>query len=517
MREVDFDEHTHMLLVNQNGRLRALGGRCPHRGAPLHKGVLSNGRVRCPWHGACFDLETGDIENFPGLDSLPCHRMAVDSKGQVLVRAKRSQLSKTSRIKEMAVRQCRDQRCFVVVGGGPSGAVCVENLRQEGFTGRLILVCRERYLPYDRVEVMNFQAKSMDQLCFRDEKFYRDHDIEVRRGVSAKKLDTLRKELHCSNGKVLQYDKIYLATGYSAVRPDIPGVELGNVKTIRDICDARSIFNMVNTKTRVVCLGSSFMAVEAAAHLVSRAGSVTLVARQNVPFKTHLGEQIGRRILQLLEDNGVHLRMNSDIARILENPLGQVKKVELVDRSRIPCDLLILGTGCQCNTEFLIDSGVSVNPNGSVNVNDFLETNVRHVYAGGDIANAYILGGYKDRVNISHYGLAQYHGRVAAMNMCGHIKKVEEIPFFYTIIFGKAFRSAGYGDYREVIIDGSLEDLQFVAYFVDNKDVVTAVASCGRDSVVAKFAELISQGKGLWLCQIADPKKRNKWLSLITP
>lgn len=33
-------------------------------------GVLSRGRVRCPWHGACFNISTGDLEDFPGLDSL---------------------------------------------------------------------------------------------------------------------------------------------------------------------------------------------------------------------------------------------------------------------------------------------------------------------------------------------------------------------------------------------------------------------------------------------------------------
>lgn len=34
-------------------------------------GALCNGRVRCPWHGACFSTQTGDIEDFPGLDSIP--------------------------------------------------------------------------------------------------------------------------------------------------------------------------------------------------------------------------------------------------------------------------------------------------------------------------------------------------------------------------------------------------------------------------------------------------------------
>ena len=42
------------------------------------KGVFCGGLVRCPWHGACFSVNSGDIEDFPGLDSIPkfdvrCH------------------------------------------------------------------------------------------------------------------------------------------------------------------------------------------------------------------------------------------------------------------------------------------------------------------------------------------------------------------------------------------------------------------------------------------------------------
>ena len=44
---------------------------CTHYGAPLSKGSYCNGRVRCPWHGAQFAVRNGDIEDFPGLDSLP--------------------------------------------------------------------------------------------------------------------------------------------------------------------------------------------------------------------------------------------------------------------------------------------------------------------------------------------------------------------------------------------------------------------------------------------------------------
>jgi len=34
-------------------------------------GVFGGGLIRCPWHGACFSVKSGDIEDFPGLDSIP--------------------------------------------------------------------------------------------------------------------------------------------------------------------------------------------------------------------------------------------------------------------------------------------------------------------------------------------------------------------------------------------------------------------------------------------------------------
>jgi len=48
-----------VLVVKQNNNFFAVGSKCSHYGAPLVKGALGNGTVRCPWHGACFNLKTG--------------------------------------------------------------------------------------------------------------------------------------------------------------------------------------------------------------------------------------------------------------------------------------------------------------------------------------------------------------------------------------------------------------------------------------------------------------------------
>jgi nitrite reductase/ring-hydroxylating ferredoxin subunit len=56
-----------ILVVRHDGQLHAVGNKCPHAGAALSTGVFSCGRVVCPWHGASFDVTTGEIE-----DSGPC-------------------------------------------------------------------------------------------------------------------------------------------------------------------------------------------------------------------------------------------------------------------------------------------------------------------------------------------------------------------------------------------------------------------------------------------------------------
>lgn len=91
-----------VLLLRNRKEFRALGSKCPHYGAPLSKGnpdlgkgekamlgrlvltaqlrgflsgVLRGERLRCPWHGACFNIRTGDIEEYPALDCISCFKV----------------------------------------------------------------------------------------------------------------------------------------------------------------------------------------------------------------------------------------------------------------------------------------------------------------------------------------------------------------------------------------------------------------------------------------------------------
>ncbi len=52
----------------------AIDDTCTHRGGPLSEGMVNNGTVICPWHGACFDIKTGAVLGPPapvGVKSYP--------------------------------------------------------------------------------------------------------------------------------------------------------------------------------------------------------------------------------------------------------------------------------------------------------------------------------------------------------------------------------------------------------------------------------------------------------------
>jgi 3-phenylpropionate/trans-cinnamate dioxygenase ferredoxin component len=66
-------------LFNVGGTFYAIDDGCTHSGAPLSEGTIENGRVVCPWHGASFDLRTGEALTPPAVEA--CASYAVRVQG----------------------------------------------------------------------------------------------------------------------------------------------------------------------------------------------------------------------------------------------------------------------------------------------------------------------------------------------------------------------------------------------------------------------------------------------------
>lgn len=62
-----------IMLYREGGRTFAVSNRCSHRGGPLHKGTVGDGRATCPWHLSTFSLEDGSVLRGPATAPQPAY------------------------------------------------------------------------------------------------------------------------------------------------------------------------------------------------------------------------------------------------------------------------------------------------------------------------------------------------------------------------------------------------------------------------------------------------------------
>lgn len=488
MKEVEVGG-TKVLLFKSDGKFHATGAKCSHYGAPLAKGVFCDGTVRCPWHGACFNVATGDIEDYPGLDSIPTFDVEVVD-GKVRVKAKKGDLENHKRVRNMLTTAPTSKTTVLIIGGGPSATVCAETLRQEGFQGRIVMATKENHLPYDRPKLSKALDIKADQITLRDKNFFSKYHIEVMLGKEATAVDLSKKSVKFKDGKSLTYDKLVLATGTSArVLTMIPGYDLKNVLTLRTVDDAHAIAASAAEKN-VVIIGTSFIGMEVAAALAGKASSITVIDMSETPFQATLGKEIGAAIQKVLEEKGVQFRFKTNTDKFVGKK-GKLTEVVLKDGTVLPADVCVVGAGVLPVTDFLKDSGLTISDRGFLVVNKMMETNQEGVYAIGDVAQFPLFLVNNESVNIQHWQMAHQHGRICGLNIAGKRTEIHSVPFFWTMLCGKSLRYTGYGfGYDDIVIHGDVAELKFVAFYTKG-DKVIAIATMNNDPIAAQAAQVL--------------------------
>jgi nitrite reductase/ring-hydroxylating ferredoxin subunit len=67
-----------VLLLQLAGGVVAVRNACTHLGKPLAQGRIMAGQLHCPFHGACFDLGTGEALSGPAVSPLPRYEVKIN-------------------------------------------------------------------------------------------------------------------------------------------------------------------------------------------------------------------------------------------------------------------------------------------------------------------------------------------------------------------------------------------------------------------------------------------------------
>ncbi|MFO0692843.1 MAG: FAD-dependent oxidoreductase [Polyangiales bacterium] len=331
---------------------------------------------------------------------------------------------------------------IVVVGASLAGLRAVEALRRKGFAGSITLIGDEKRTPYDRPplskEVLRgeWEAERVDLR----RKGYDDLNLDLRLGKRATKLDTAARFVELEGGERVAYDGLLLTCGTVPRKlpnqPDLPGVFM-----LRTLDDALAMRDALTRKPRVAVIGAGFIGSEVAASCVKLGLPVTVIEALPVPLSRSLGPKLGEVLAELHRKNGVDLRLGAAVAAI--EGAGKVERVVLGDGSVIPCDVLCVGIGVAPSVDWLEGSGLALD-NGVV-CDEYCETNVKGVYAAGDVAN-WMNPLFGERMRVEHWTNAVEQAKVAAENLLagdGPRQAFASAPMFWSDQYGIKIQGAG--------------------------------------------------------------------------
>lgn len=484
---------TEVLLIRAGGSIRAYGHRCTHLGAPLSEGVCANGVLVCPWHNARFDLETGAMLSPPALDDLPRYRVREDD-GSILLGM--------PELRPAVKPWEKDDKTFVLLGAGAAGEAAAETLRREGFGGTIVMISSETDLPYDRTMLSKgFMTgdKADEDLPLRSAEFYDRLGITLMPGRTVTKVLPTEHTVRFEDGKPLKYSKLLIASGGEPVVPQVPGVTLPGVLTLRSSDDARRLRERLGRASSVVLIGAGFIGLELASACTVLGCAVTVVAADRTPLERVLGPAIGGRIRTLHEEHGVRFVLGRGVTAF--SGTDRVDGVELESGERIPAELVVIGIGVRPRIGFL--SGTKLVKDGSVPVDREFHTLEKDIYAAGDIALA------PDPrtgvpVRIEHWAVAERQGRQAARSMLGITDTVPEVPFFWTNQHGVSLRYIGHGaGYDSVLFRGEVEHGPFLAGYYRG-GTLRAAATIGMERQLMALGELLRLGKPVTMSAFID-------------
>jgi glutathione reductase (NADPH) len=211
------------------------------------------------------------------------------------------------------------------------------------------------------------------------------------RNLAARKVDLVRGRASLRapgevvvEGRVHVAPQIVIATGGKPRVPAIPGAEFGLVSD--------AFFELGERPRRVAIVGSGYIAVELAGIFNALGSATTLVLRHEHVLKA-FDSMLGEGVLRSYRDEGVEIATHSSPEALLRDANGALRMLVSKGRELGPFDTVIWAVG----REPAIDGlglerlGVGLDSEGHVRTDAWQATNVKGLYAIGDVTGRALL------------------------------------------------------------------------------------------------------------------------------
>jgi len=362
----------------------------------------------------------------------------------------------------------RTKKRFLIVGGVAGGASCATRLRRLDENAQITVFERGSYvsfancgLPYYVGNVIQDESKLL-LVC--PERFRDWFNIDVRVlnevvGINcAKRVVQVRELTTGRNYYEETYDALVLSPGAAPIRPELPGIDLPGIFTVRTIPDGREIRTWLerHSARHAVVVGGGFIGLEMAENLNRHGLGVTIIEKADQflpPMDPEMAELVRRRLVT----HTVKAHLGDGVAAF-EKLKGGGLLVRTESGGVFEADIVILAVGVRPETVLARQAGLEIGQLGGIRVDDSMRTSDPNIWAVGDAVEARdIVTGQWTLAPLA--GPASRQGRIAAEVICGRDSRFRGVQstavcgfFGITVALTgateKTLRRAGISDYE---------------------------------------------------------------------
>ncbi|WP_026809194.1 NAD(P)/FAD-dependent oxidoreductase [Arenibacter latericius] len=307
----------------------------------------------------------------------------------------------------------------VIIGNGIAGITAARHIRKLS-NKKITVISAESDYFFSRTALMYVYMGHMkfEHTQPYENWFWKKNRIEL---VNAyvNKVDTENKTLLLQNSQAIKFDKLIIATGSKPNMFGWPGQDLKGVQGLYSKQDLELLeANAPNKEIckRAVIVGGGLIGIEMAEMLRSRDIPVTFLVREASFWDIVLPQGESQMINEHIREHHIDLQLNTNLVEIISDENGRAKAVTTDKGETIACNVVGLTAGVSPNVNFLKDSGISLGK--GVLVNQFLETNIKDIYAIGDCAEQHQAIGNRRPVEAVWY-TGRMMGEALAQTICG--------------------------------------------------------------------------------------------------
>ncbi|EEG78773.1 CoA-disulfide reductase [Dethiobacter alkaliphilus] len=317
------------------------------------------------------------------------------------------------------------QHPLVIIGGVAAGMSAASKARRLQPDLPVVVFEKSEYVSYGACGIPYYLSDVIpdhNKMVIRTPQYYDERlGIAVLTKHEVLSIDTEAKELQVKDldsGEIKKqpYSKLIYATGARAIVPNLPGVDLPGVYTLRTLNDGLKVKDALASPSvkRVVIVGAGYIGLEVAENLRLLGKEVQVIEKAE-RLLVNFDSEFSQIVSDELERNQVHVHTGEGLVAFRGN-----ERVEAVvtEKGEYPCDLAILSIGVRPNCELAHNAGIKVGFKGAVVVDRQMRTNVPDVFAAGDCAETYHRLLHKN-VYIPLGTTANRQGRLAGQNACG--------------------------------------------------------------------------------------------------